>query len=204
MGRRTELPDSFLRELDTLENKYLEHDDPIRQSGFGGGAQRWREEREPILNAIESDGDLLDVGCANGYLVECLVIWGRERGLDLTPYGLDYGRRLIALAKKRLPQIAGHFYVGNAWDWKPPKKFRFVYSLYDCVPLDYFQAYIERLLKQVVAPKGRLIVGAYGSRSRNIPPIDLNSLIRSAKYSVTGTSEGGTPPITKFAWIDNE
>ncbi len=67
---------AFLQDLRALESAYLKEDDPIRQSGFRGGADRWRGERGPILNAIETDGDLLDIGCANGYLLECLLNWG--------------------------------------------------------------------------------------------------------------------------------
>ena len=118
-------------ELKALEDAYLRETDPIRQSGFSGGATRWRAERGPILDAIDSDGDLLDIGCANGYLLECLVRWGEERGLMLTPHGLDQGVRLIELARGRLPKYADNFHVGNAWDWRPQRKYRYVYMLYD-------------------------------------------------------------------------
>ena len=66
-----------MRRQRALEDAYLRSDDPIRQSGFGGGAERWRAERSPILEAVDGDGDLLDIGCANGYLAECLVEWAR-------------------------------------------------------------------------------------------------------------------------------
>jgi 2-polyprenyl-3-methyl-5-hydroxy-6-metoxy-1,4-benzoquinol methylase len=67
----------------------------MRQSGFSGGAERWRAERESILDPIHSDGEILDIGCANGYLLECLVTWAKDRGINLTPHGLDHGARLI-------------------------------------------------------------------------------------------------------------
>lgn len=199
-----ELPPAFLRELADLEAAYLRADDPIRQSGFGGGAERWRAEREPILDAIETDGDILDIGCANGYLLECLAGWGRERGLHLTPYGLDHGESLIELARRRLPAYADNFYVANAWDWQPPRRFRYAYMLYDCVPLDYLAEWIRGALERIVAPGGRLILGAYGSRSRGTPPFDIAGSIESAGLRVGGTATGGEPPITVFAWIDNE
>src|ERR671937_40228 len=66
------LPPSFLQHLAHLEAAYLRETDPIRQSGFSGGAERWRAERSPILLAIPESGTVLDVGCANGYLLECL------------------------------------------------------------------------------------------------------------------------------------
>ena len=52
------------------------------------------------MDAIESDGDLLDIGCANGYLLERLVTSGRDRGVVLTSHGLDSGARLVELASR--------------------------------------------------------------------------------------------------------
>ena len=196
------LPQRFLAELKALEDAYLRETDPIRQSGFRGGAERWRAERGPILEAIESDGDLLDIGCANGHLLECLVKWGGERGLNLTPHGLDQGSRLIEIARGRLPEYADNFHVGNAWDWQPLRRYCYVYMLYDCLPLDYLVEGVNRLMERVVAPKGRLIIGAYGSKSDAIPPFDIAAFLESAGFKVVGRAEGGIEPITKFAWID--
>ena len=196
------LPADFLQQLKLLEKSYLSDDDPIRQSGFGGGPQRWRAEREPILNAVESDGDFLDVGCANGYLLECLIRWGKERGVVLIPYGIDRGSRLIELARQRLPEFRDNLFTGNAWDWMPPETFRYVYSLYDCVPLEFLEEYVHRLLVRTVAPGGRLIIGAYGSYSEKKPPFDTAAFLKSKGFDVAGTAQGGSPPITNFSWID--
>ena len=196
------LPQGFLQELEALESAYLKEDDPILQSGFRGGADRWRAERGPILNAVETDGDLLDIGCANGYLLECLLNWGGERGLKLIPHGLDQGSKLIQLAKRRLPEYADNFHVSNVWDWQSPRKYRYVYMLYDCFPLDYLSEGVGRLVEQVVARQGRLIVGAYGSKSDTVPPLDIADYLESAGFVVVGRADGGIPPITKFAWID--
>ena len=203
MLRGERLPRSFLRGLAEQETAYLAHTDPIRQSGFSGGPQRWREEREPILDAVEADGDLLDIGCANGYLLECLVSWARDRGLRLVPHGLDQGARLIELARERLPEFAPNFYLGNSWEWTPSRRFRCVYTLCDCVPPDYLGEYVHRPLRRVVAPGGRLIVGSYGSRSRAIVPLDVAEAFRSAGLAVVGESRGGRPPVTAFAWVDS-
>ena len=197
-----QLPEEYLHLLQSLEPSYLKSDDPIRQSGFSGGEVRWRLEREPILDAISADGDFLDVGCANGFLLDCLLQWGQERGLTLTPYGVDMGSRLIELARKRLPCYAANFYVGNAWNWEPPRQFRYVYALYDSVPPDYLAEYVQRLLARCVVPGGRLILGAYGSRSRHLPPFDLAAFLCAARHTVAGTSQGGDPIIARFAWVD--
>ena len=83
------LPDDFVAALEATAAAYLTHSDPIRQSGFGGGAARWRSEREPILDGVNVSGTFIDIGCANGYLLECLVSWGIARGLQIDPFGLD-------------------------------------------------------------------------------------------------------------------
>jgi len=202
MSHPSQLPNAFLIQLRALEAAYLQSDDPRQQSGFGGGAERWRAEREPILEAIRADGDLLDVGCANGFLAESLVKWGLERGIVLRPYGVDRSRRLVELARQRRPSMAANFYVGEVWEWEPPRRFRYVYALHDCVPLEYLGAYVRRLVSRVVAPGGRLIVGAYGSRSRKIVPLDVAGCLRSAGLKVTGQSQGGAPSVTSFAWVD--
>jgi len=198
----TNLPPEFLERARALEAAYLESDDPIRQSGFGGGAERWRAERSPILDAIDSDGDILDVGCANGYLLECLVRWGAERGLALTPFGVDIGPRLVAEAKRRLPEHADNFWVENGWDWRPPRRFRYVYTLYDNVPEEMLALYVQRLLERVVEPAGRLIVGAYGSRSRGTQPFDIAGSLVKAGFHLAGETSAGEPPIVEFAWVD--
>jgi SAM-dependent methyltransferase len=202
MAERRTLPGAFLERLSALEASYLEEDDPIRQSGFGGGQTRWRREREPILDALDRDGSILDVGCANGHLLRCLVEWGAERGLALDPWGLDQGRGLVALARAMWPERADRFFAGNAWDWNPPRRFRYVYSLCDCVPEDFLEEYVGRLLGRFVASGGRLILGAYGSRSRREPPFPVAGFLADRGFPLAGTATGGEPPVARFAWVD--
>lgn len=199
-----DLPAEFLASERALEAKYLASTDPIRQSGFGGGAERWRAERSPILDAVKEDGALLDVGCANGYLLECLVAWGRERGRVIDPFGVDIGPRLIDRARARLPGYAEHFWVADAWTWTPPRRFRYVYALWDCVPFDHLAEFARRLLERAVEPGGRLILGAYGSRSRKTEALDIGAFLVQTGYSVAGTSMGGNPPLNRFAWVDRD
>ncbi len=204
MGGSRALPDDFLRGLEELEESYLTSDDPIRQSGFGGGPERWRAERKPILEAVDSDGDLLDACCANGFLLECLVEWGRERGREITPHGLDIGERLVDLARRRLRDHAANIRVGNIWDWTPQRTFDYVYVLADCVPTEFLPELVRRASVRVVAPGGRLILGSYGSRSRGLPPLDVAGLLADVGFDIAGTARGGDPPVTAFAWIDTE
>jgi 2-polyprenyl-3-methyl-5-hydroxy-6-metoxy-1,4-benzoquinol methylase len=93
---------------------------PPRQSGFAGGEARWRPEREPLLEGVHRSGSFLDVGCANGYLLECVVAWAAVRGLVLEPHGLDAGAGLIELAQARLPHRRRFLHAANAWNWSPP------------------------------------------------------------------------------------
>ena len=195
------LPEEFLQQLRELEQAYLSTDDPIRQSGFLAGPERWRRERSIILEAVEGDGDFLDVGCANGYLLECLLEWARERGVALTPFGVDQGAGLIELARQRLPDYVDHFWVANAWSWRPPRKFRYVYTLHDCVPAELSGNYVDRLLARYVEPDGRLIVGAYGSYSQNQPARDVAAELAKAGHEVAGCASCGDLPATRIAWV---
>ena len=197
-----DLPDEFLRHLEALESSYLRTDDPIRQSGFGGGPERWRAERSPIIDAVDQSGTFLDVGCANGYLLECLVTWAMQRGIRLIPYGVDASQRLIDLARVRLAQYAANFYAVNAWDWEPPMRFRYVYTLHDSIPGEYLAPYMRRLTEEAVEAGGRFILGAYGSRSRQTAPCNVVEALTSAGYEVAGSSSAGDPPIARFAWVD--
>jgi len=196
------LPQRFLDRLAQLEMLYMLKDDPLMRSGFAGGAERWRREREPILDAVNEDGAILDIGCANGMLLTSLLEWARERGLQLTPHGLDAGAHLVAEARKRLPGFADNIHLGNAWTWHAPRRYRYVYMVWDCVPVYFLGGLIKRALAEFVAPGGRLIIGTYGSRSRARPPFDLEPYIRSMNLNFAGRSAGGEPRITSFFWID--
>jgi SAM-dependent methyltransferase len=197
-----QLPDDFIAGLEATAAAYLTHSDPIRQSGFGGGEVRWRAEREPILDAVNRPGTLIDIGCANGYLLECLEGWATARGLRIDPFGLDISPALIERARARFPGREDHFCLGNAWTWDPPRRFEFVYSLYDCVPETYLVDYVRGLLARVVAPGGRLILGAYGSRTRNLPAFDVAAFMRTMGLAVVGETTVGSVPEAQFAWTD--
>jgi hypothetical protein len=52
---------------------YLSASDPRAQSGFSGSADEWERARRFLFGPIHRDGTFLDVGCANGHLMECAV-----------------------------------------------------------------------------------------------------------------------------------
>ena len=202
MNEGKRLPQDFVQALGDLEASYLAETDPVRQSGFLGGHERWKKERSLILEAVDRDGDFLDVGCANGYLIQCLCQWALDRGVSLTPYGVDQGTGLIELARKRLPEYASHFWVANAWDWVPPRKFTYTYTMTDFVPEQLLKDYLTRAMTHYVSANGRLIVGAYGSYSRNTPARDIAGLLSACGFAVAGSATCGSLPVSHVAWVD--
>src|SRR5437867_1169404 len=74
--------------------KYLEATTPWGQAGRSGDAGGWERARGLIIDAVDRSGTFLDVGCASGYLMECLVRWGKGKGVDVEPYGLDIAPEL--------------------------------------------------------------------------------------------------------------
>ena len=204
MSEKRPLPEDFLQILRALEDSYLAEGDPIRQSGFGGGSERWRTERGLILEAVDTDGDLLDIGCANGYLLKCLVDWARAKDIRLRPFGLDQEARLIDLARQRFPEFPDRFWVGNAWDWIPPRRFRYVYTLTDCVPETHLREYLARLLDLFVQEDGTLIVGAYGSTSRRQAAQDVRGLLQDLGFQICGSATCGELPVSHIAWTRAE
>lgn len=189
----------FLERSRKLEPAYLRSDDPIVQSGFSGGRDRWVAERSPLVEPIDRDGDFLDVGCANGLLAADVVDWASERGHAITPHGVDLGAGLVGLARERLPDFADNFIVADAWTWKPDRRWTYVYSLLDLAPEDLWCAWFGRLLGWV-EPGGRLIIGSYGSSSRNVAPEDVAAVMEGCDLTVEGANAGGEPVVTRFAW----
>jgi SAM-dependent methyltransferase len=113
---------------------YLVGDNPRAQSGHSGDDARWESARRPIVAAIDRDGSFLDVGCASGYLMECVQRWAAEAGHSVQPFGLEIAPALAELARRRLPQWADRIFVGNARSWLPPRRFDFVRTGLDYAP----------------------------------------------------------------------
>lgn len=104
----------FLEERAFHEAKYLAGTNPRQQSGFGRDERDWERFRRPIVAPIDRDGSFLDIGCANGLLMENVVAWAGEDGHRVEPYGLDISRKLAELARQRLPRWRDRIFVGNA------------------------------------------------------------------------------------------
>ena len=146
----------------TLEQAYLKQEEPWKQSGMSGPAERWVSLRKPVADCVNRSGSFLDIGCANGYLLECVMKWVGEKGLSIVPYGLDLSQRLVELAKERLPHYKDNFFVGNAFTWLPPQRFDFVRTELVYVPAEYEQQYIGFIRDNHLTPGGKLLVANYG------------------------------------------
>jgi 2-polyprenyl-3-methyl-5-hydroxy-6-metoxy-1,4-benzoquinol methylase len=193
--------------LRTLERSYLRGETAQEGSGFGGDAATWRQAREHITDGITAGGSFLDVGCANGLLIESVAAWCAERGLHIEPYGLDIAPGLVELARRRLPQWADRIWAGNAVDWSPPDGLRFdyVHLLLDCVPRQRTAGLIAHHLRATVRPAtGRLLVSDYGA---GVSPgaRTAGETLRELGFGCDGESGGGARPgrpPAPTAWIN--
>lgn len=189
-----------------LEEKYLAGSNPREQSGFSRDERDWDRFRRPVIAPIKRNGTFLDIGCANGLLMECVVRWAAEEGYTVEPYGLDISEKLVALARQRLPQWRDRIFTGNALEWRPPLQFDFVRTELVYVPRDQRCLYAERLLSHFVAPGGVLIVCSYGStrpEGTRIEPLvdefDAWGFAFDGMCDVTSSDHGFV--ITRVVWI---
>jgi hypothetical protein len=176
------------RVTDALAAAYLRESDARWQSGFDGDADLWREAREVVLRAVPNDGSLLDVGCANGHLLECLALWSKERGRQLSLYGLELNPALADAARRRLPALAGRIFTGNVSDWNPPQRFTYVRTGLEYVPPGRETRLVDRLLDRVVAQDGRLIVGPVSQDELQVT-VDAVSGARPTAIGVVGATD---------------
>src|SRR5205085_11646863 len=149
------------------------------QSGKSGGEAMWEEAGSDVADAIERAGTFLDVGCASGYLMECIVRWSRHR---VEPYGLEIASELAALARRRLPQWADRIFVGNALTWTSPRRFDFVRTGLEYVPPPRRRDLIAHLLEFC----DRLIIGSFNEEAEERT---LEHAIESWGFRVAGRSE---------------
>lgn len=178
---------------------------PLEQAGWPGTIDEWRQSRRVIFDGIQHSGDILDIGCANGLLLEQLVEWAQERGHTLTPHGIDESPELVASARDRFPEHAGNFNVASILDNVPPGTYDLVHIALNDIPENRQHDVIQRLLESVVAPGGRLIVSSYGSYDRSKRPVDVDLHLQFLGFSTSGCGNSmldGGWVATRSAWID--
>jgi hypothetical protein len=178
-----------------LEEHYLRSPTPEGQSGKGGDAADWELARRLVVRPVHHDGTFLDLGCANGLLMESVHRWGAEDGRWLDPYGLDASERLVALARERLPHWRDRFFIGDALTWTPPRRFDFVHTMVDLAPPHRRPEWLGRVRGEFAAPGGRLIVRGY---------VGIGDRLRSWGLPVAGTTvqERGARQAQEAAWLD--
>ncbi len=158
---------------------YLAAEKPWEGSGKSGTAEDWEHARSHVAHAIDCDGSFLDIGCANGYLLECLPRWTPHR---LDRYGLDIAPELVDLAGRRLPELADRLWVGNALHWEPPHRYTYIR-----VGLEYVPRHRRRdLVQRALGWCDRLIIGVFNEEAHARP---TEELLRSWGHRVAGRSE---------------
>ena len=204
-ANESSLPAWFDDQRRIFADSYLASDDPYQQSGFAGTPERWKAGRFVILDGVPRDGEFLDIGCANGLLLESLIGWSAGRGITLVPHGIDFVPELVEFARNRFPGHRENFTVANAFDWRPSRRYDYVHTLLEYVPREHQTDYLQRLLDEAVSPGGRLIVSSYGSKSQNQRPLDIDLHLQLLGFHTTGCGNGMEDDgwvATRTAWID--
>ena len=195
-------PAWYARRQALIVPAYLAADNPRAQSGQSGDEAGWEAARGLIVEAIDRDGTFLDVGCANGHLMETTRAWCARRGLAIEPYGVDLSPELAELARSRLPQWADRIWVGNALTWEPPRRFDFVHlQQLDYVPPGRRRELVAHLLDRVCEPGGRLILGPFNELVEHRA---LEHEVASWGHAIIGRAERPKDDLVarRVFWID--
>jgi SAM-dependent methyltransferase len=197
-----------------LEDAYVtadERGDVLGGSGSTGDMSSWEGKRRVIARAFDRPGSWLDVGCANGLLMETLAAWVAEQGHRIEPYGIELSNRIAERARKRLPHWATRIWTGNVMKFEPPIRFDFVTVLADAVPIRSRGALLIRLAHLYLKPGGRLILSCYrpGAFLLGKPALEAESaaeILRAEGFEPVGEAEV-RDPVTgahkmRVAWAD--
>ncbi|MFZ1889378.1 MAG: class I SAM-dependent methyltransferase [Candidatus Binataceae bacterium] len=208
-------PDDYYERVRTLlEDSYVaadERGDVFGGSGSSGDMASWEAKRRVIARAFDRDGTWLDVGCANGLLIETLTAWVAEDGHHIEPYGLDLSGRIADRARKRLPLWAARIWSGNVMTFEPPIRFDYVTTLADAVPPESWGMLLERVARLYLKPNGRLILSCYrpGAFMLAKPAREAESaaeILRAAGFEPVGETEAHDPVTgaakVRVAWTD--
>ncbi len=197
-----------------LEDAYVSADERgnvFGGSGSSGDMTSWEGKRRVIARAFDRAGTWLDVGCANGLLMETVAAWVAESGHHIEPYGLDLSPRIAERARKRLPHWASRIWTGNVMKFEPPIRFDYVTALADVVPIQSRGALLMRLANLYLKPGGRLILSCYrpGAFLLGKPALEAESsaqILRAEGFETVGEAEVRDPttaaPKVRVAWVD--
>ena len=183
-----------------VEPAYLAAANRRGQSGHSGDPASWEQARRLLIDALPGDCTVLDIGCANGHLMESLVGWAAAEGIAVEPYGVEISAALADLARRRCPQWADRMWTANAMGWRPPRRFDVVRTGLDYVPPRRRAEYVSHLLGHVVAR--RLVIGVYNEERDSEA---AESEVRSYGWDVAGRTSRPhrhPAPTYKAFWID--
>lgn len=208
-------PDDYYERVRALlEDSYLaadERGDVFGGSGSSGDMVTWERKRRVIARAFDRAGTWLDVGCANGLLMETLTAWAADDGHRIEPYGLDLSQRIADRARMRLPHWAARIWSGNVMTFEPPIRFDYVSALADAVPIERRAALLTRLSRLYLKPGGRLILSCYrpGAFLIGRPALEADSaaeILRAEGYAPIGEAAVYDPATgaakVRVAWTD--
>ena len=99
-----------------------------------------------LVDAFDHDGSWLDVGCANGLLMETLTMRAREKGLQVKPYGFALSPRIAEVVRRRLQHSSDRISTGNVMTWEPQMPFDYITVIADSVPATARHDLVERLI----------------------------------------------------------
>jgi hypothetical protein len=167
-------------------------------SGHSGTPADWKYSRGIVAEAISGHETFLDVGCANGLLMDSVHRWtGAE------PYGLEIAPQLVAHARRRYPQWRDRIFVGNALGWQPPIRFDVVRTGLEYVPRRRRQELVAHLLEDVVVDGGRLVIGKFNEAAGRRA---LEEEVAAWGFRIAGRSERPHRSETRLAyrvfWIE--
>ena len=170
-----------------LEESYLRYPEPWKQAGFLMGEEAWEPCRKPIADCIQKSGSFLDIGCANGYLLESIIKWTSYK---IAPYGIDLSAKLIELAKDRLAQYNTNLFTGSAPGWTNPVKFDYVRTDMGYVLDDSQEQYLHKVLTNYLEPDGRLLITEYRSPKEPAKTPWLNEKIQRWEFNIIDQKAG--------------
>ncbi len=157
---------------DTIDLSSLNSDPGLLRFAMNGSCvdgpsfETWRRARSFIAHEIHRPGTMLDIGCANGFLLRCLQEWSNHA---ITPFGIDSSAGRGRDIPRFFPSQQDHFArlpverLGEIDAHGLPGKYDFIYwAVWDNYGFDR-QDRIDLLERayENVNDDGRLILGFY-------------------------------------------
>lgn len=153
----------------------------IRDSKSTASLKQWTEMRKFIVDIIHRDGTILDIGCANGFLLACFQYWS---SFNLIPYGIECDSSIYK-AEVLFPFYyqENHFVHIDFFDFIQdpshgcpyfPLKFDFIYWNVWSSGFDIEKNLSEiNVIINLLNLNGRLILGFYGPYKNSMQKIEV-------------------------------